>query len=224
MQVFDFTQYSPEWYEARCGVPTASNFHKILTPKTLQMGAGMLTYIVELIAQKYDPAYGIETDSASTAMRNGTILEPEVRRLYEFESGQRVQQVGFCKTDDGRFGCSPDGLIGEDGGLEIKSPTPATQIKYLLAGGVLPDEYRAQVHGSLIVTGRKWWDFMSHCPGTSLPWLKVRVEPDAYTEALRSALDVFWLRYKTARESIEREAAVPIVEPAELSLASDYWS
>lgn len=220
MKIIECDQYSPEWWSARRGVPTASEFGKVLTPAKMQIGAGAQTYINELIASEFDPFYGVESDYATAAMRNGSIVEPEVRRLYEFESGAKVEQVGFCLTDDGRFGCSPDGLVGTDGGVEIKSPLAKTQVAYLRDGG-LPQEYVMQVHGCLLITGRAWWDFISHCPGTSLPSLRVRVEPNAITEALRSALDVFWTMYQEAKRKIVEQ--VPVEAMPERETKADYW-
>lgn len=219
-------QYSSEWWSARCGIPTASEFARILTPKTLTMGAGAQSYINELIAQQFDPNYGLVEGYVSAAMKNGTIMEPEVRRTYEFEYDCHVEQVGFCLTDDRRFGCSPDGLIGDEGGVEIKSPNPATHVGYLRAG-VLPEAYVMQVHGCLIVTGRKWWDFISHCPGTALPKFTVRVKPDGITEALRVGLEQFHEAYQKAltqiTSQIPLEALVPSV-PEYGELSSDYWA
>jgi len=76
---------------------------------------------------------GIEAYT-SRAMQDGIDMEPEARACYSFLAGGEVKQVGFCLSDDGRFGCSPDGLVGDDGGLELKCPLPKTHIKYLVEG------------------------------------------------------------------------------------------
>lgn len=156
----------------------------------MMLSAQAESYICRLIGDKYSLEYPPVTVETA-AMKRGTQLEPEARSYYEMDRGLDVEQDGFCMTDDGRFGCSPDGLVGIDGGLELKCPSPSTHVSYLLEG-VLPSEYKAQVHGSMIVTGRAWWDFMSYCPG--LPPLLIRVGPDDYTEKLRTALEAFWLR------------------------------
>ena len=200
MNIIKCNQYTAEWWDARRGIPTASEFSRIVTPKKWDFAKGSSTYAQELIAQLYDPFYGCHDEFMSTAMSNGSAMEPEARRYYEFSRGVQVEQVGFCLTDDGRFGCSPDGLVGEDGGLECKSPKPTTQIKWLLGGGV-PDEHLAQCHGCMYVTGRKWWDFLSYHP--SIPHLLVRVERDEKTEALGEHLDTFDKSYRAAREEIE---------------------
>jgi hypothetical protein len=203
MKVIECEQYSPLWWQVRRGVPTASEFGSILTPKTMKLAAAADAYICRLIGDAFDLAYP-RPSFTNAEMRHGTEAEPESRHWYEMETDTTVQQVGFCTTDDGRFGCSPDGLIGDDGVLELKNPSPGTHVAYLMDGG-LPAEYRAQCHGHLIVTGRAWCDFLSYCPG--LPPFLVRVYPDDYTTALRDALDVFWRRLQTAKELISKEAA-----------------
>ena len=194
MIVHHCTQGSPEWFELRRGIPTASNFDRILTPKTGKPSASADPYISELIAERYHigPLDELEA-TASDAMKQGLALEPEARHRYEAETGVAVAQVGFVTTDDGRLGCSPDGLVGDSGGLEVKCPSGKTHVGYLRER-VLPDDYKAQVHGSLIVTGRKWWDFVSYCHG--LPLFRVRVVPDEYTDRLREALYLFVARYE----------------------------
>lgn len=201
MKTFRFAQYSEEWWKTRKGVPTASNFGKVFTAKTMKPSASQDDYIAELIADRVDttPPEFIAQD-ITPDMMHGLETEGEARAFYAMDRDVDVDEVGFCLTDDGRFGCSPDGLVGDDGGLELKCPQLKTQVKYLLAGG-LPDEYRGQVHGSLIVTGRAWWDFLSYAPG--LPPLLLRVEPDAYTKALAAALEPFWAKYQEAWRQIQ---------------------
>lgn len=193
VQIFDCLQYSPEWWVVRRGIPTASNFGRIMTPKKMELSSQADDYIAELIADRVQLAAPVTMDHPmSRDMANGMNMEPEARRWYAMKADVDVRQVGFCLTADGRFGCSPDGLIGTDGGLELKCPAHKTQVKYLLAG-TLPEEYKCQVHGSLIVTGRAYWDFVSYCPGLAPLWL--RIEPDGFTAKLRSALDQFHGRY-----------------------------
>jgi hypothetical protein len=198
MKVFDFAQYSPEHWAMRRGRPTASRFGDLITAVRGDPSKSADAYINDLIAQIYDDSYGNVDDYVTAAMRNGTIMEPAARRFYEFERDVEVTQVGFCLSDCGRYGGSPDGLA--DGGvLELKCPTLKTQVQYLRAGG-LPVEYRAQCHGHLIVTGLPWCDFLSYAHG--LPPLLVRVEPDEYTEKLRDCLAKFLDDYQRERARI----------------------
>jgi len=171
MQIHECDQLSDSWWTLRRGVPTASEFSSILTPKTMKLSAGAMTYTCKLIGDTFDPRYPRKDGPATAAMRDGTEMEPFSRRWYEFERNVTVRQVGFVTTDDGRFGCSPDGLVGSEGGIQLKNPQPHVQVRYLLEGG-LPDEHKCQVHGELAVSGREWWDFVSHCEG--LPPLIVR--------------------------------------------------
>lgn len=205
MQRFDMIQGSQLWFEVRRGVPTASCFDQIITP-TGKPSASAVKYACELVGQLVDPDFGVMQSYESAAMKNGKMIEPEARRWYEFDAGEKVEQVGFCLTDDGRFGSSPDSLVGEDGCIELKAPLPKTHAFYLLQG-VVPPEYLPQVHGHLLVTGRKWCDFMSYHP--AMEPLRIRVYPDAYTEALRGALEAFWTQYQNVLAKLKPVRYVP---------------
>lgn len=200
MIVHTCKQYSEDWYRVRRGVPTASEAGRIVTPARWQLSSQAEAYACELVSQEYDHDYGPRDEYVTAAMRNGRILEPASRRFYEYETNRDVTEVGFCTTDDGRFGCSPDGLCGDDGGLELKNPTAATHVKWLVNGGV-PSEYLPQIHFSLLVTRRKWWDFMSFYAG--LPPLLVRVEPDEKTVQLAEVLEAFWLTLSSIRQQVQ---------------------
>jgi hypothetical protein len=103
-----------------------------------------------------------ESGYTNAAMERGILLEPEARAAYEAESGLLVDTVGFIIHDELLTGASPDGLIGEDGGLEIKCPGAAAHLDYLR--GEIPNDYKLQVIHSLWLTGRQWWDFTSYAP------------------------------------------------------------
>jgi len=202
-QILTFEQRSPEWYAARRGVPTASEFGNIITPKKGEYAAAADTYINQLIDEVMRP----DASQAFTGNRHterGELLEDDARELYAFERELAPQQVGFILNDAGTLGCSPDSLIGVAGGLEIKCPDGPTHVKWVRAGGI-PDEHKPQVHGSLIITGRTWWDFLSYCPGYEP--LLVRVTPDGFTEKLQGHLDRFVSEYHAARSKFLPEAA-----------------
>lgn len=200
MIVHTMQQYTPEWDAVRRGKATASGASKIVTPAKGELSKQYVDYAYELVADLYDLGYGMREDYVNAAMKNGIIKEPESRRWYEFQANCDVLEVGFCETDDHRFGCSPDGLVGEEGGLELKSPTLKVHARYL-DEGVLPLEYKPQVHWSLVVTGRAWWDFMSYAP--PLPPLRVRVEPDEYTKQVADCMEKFWVEFERVRKRIE---------------------
>jgi exodeoxyribonuclease (lambda-induced) len=98
----------------------------------------------------------------SFAVEQGRELEDEAIAFAALEYGYKISKLGFCESDDGRSGCSPDGLIGDHSGIEMKCPRPATHVRYLV-DGVLPKDYAAQVHGSMLITGRAEWVFFSYC-------------------------------------------------------------
>lgn len=155
----EFQQNSLEWMTARAGVVTASEFANILTPAFKARDGEMpKTYLARKLAEKWlGPLPGFNT----LDMEFGKILEEEAKPFYALAFSEDIQSVAFITNDEGTIGCSPDGLISDEGGIEIKCPEPTNHIKYLLAGK-LPDDYAAQVHGSMYVTGRKWWRFMSY--------------------------------------------------------------
>lgn len=101
-----------------------------------------------------------EDGYVNAVMQRGIDLEPKAMLAYAELADVSVRTVGFIQHDDLMAGCSPDGLVGDDGGLELKCPKSATHLSYLKAG-VLPKEHAAQVTHNLWVTGRAWWDFVS---------------------------------------------------------------
>lgn len=186
MQILNLEQNTEEWFQARRGIPTASSFSKIVTPAKGERSLSSKTYMYELIAEKL----GATNDSFSNSWtERGHELEDMARSTFEFLHDLEVKQVGMIKTDDGLIGCSPDGLIGEDGGLEIKCPKSSTHVKYMLEG-VLPREYKTQVQGSLMVSERKYWYFMSYHPELD-PFI-IKVERDEeFISKMRSHIDDF---------------------------------
>lgn len=203
----DCKQGSAEWREARAGVPTASGFDKIITPKTLKPSEQATGYLHHLIAEWL---LGRPLDDCGSSMwtERGLELEGEAVAYYEMERGIDVEEVGFVLRDDRRAGCSPDRLVGNDGGLEIKCPSAAVHVGYLLDPASLEARYRGQVQGGLYITGLPWWDLLSYCP--ELPAVVRRVEPDPeYVAALVPALGTFLARMDAAKAQIEsiREAA-----------------
>jgi len=196
MRIIDCEQRSQEWFEARLGLPTASNFDKLLTTKG-EVSKQRNKYLYRLAGEKV--AEQSEETYQNAIMQRGIILEDEARQLYQLITGQEVQTVGFCLANG--YGCSPDGLIGEDGVIEIKCPIASTHVAYLLAG-VLPLDYFQQCQGELFVTGRKWVDFMSYYPG--IKPLIVRVKRDEkFIKKLKSELKLFCVELKEVINKIK---------------------
>lgn len=168
----DIEQGSPEWIAARIGIPTASQFHRILTPKTLKPSTQAEAYMNELLAE-WALDCSLQGD-ISEFMERGTGLEESAVKFYEFERDVETQKVGFCMLDDQSAGCSPDRFVGEDGGMEIKCPSPQVHVANLL--NLDFDKHRIQVQGGLWIMGRKWWDTLSYHP--DLPPALLRMERD----------------------------------------------
>lgn len=185
----DLIQGSPQWHDARRGVMTASAIGKMLTP-TLKVAdndtsrALTATLAAERIAGFTEETY------ANADMQRGNDCEPIARDYY---SGlyQQAVECGFMLRveDDWTLGYSPDGVIADDGLLEVKSPRAKTHVLTTLADKV-PAHYMAQCQAGLLVSGRKWIDWVSYCGG--LPLYVKRVYPDpAWFEAITAACRVF---------------------------------
>jgi hypothetical protein len=199
MKILNTPQRTPEWYSARRGIPTCSRFDSILTPKTGKPSAGQDKLINELIAEAImPPEQGVINTYVSAEMEQGMILEAEARCAFELQFATApVGEVGFILHDSGSFGGSPDALVGDHSGVEIKCPQGATHVGYVRANE-LPPEYRCQVHGYMIVTGRNEWEFFSYA--RNLPPLRVLVRRDDFTASLERELLAFVDRLNTARK------------------------
>lgn len=205
MQVFNCEQGSAEWFSCRAGIPTASMFSVVMSEgrpdghlpthimdAMVKSGctAEQLASAVKAAKRKYGNASQVRkqymrelageilteecTESYSNAhMDRGKVMEDDARRLYAFIADADPVQVGFIRN--GQKGASPDSLVGDNGGLEIKTALPHIQIDRLERDR-LPPEHVAQVQGGLWVAEREWWDFVSFWP--KLPMLKVRVYRD----------------------------------------------
>jgi putative phage-type endonuclease len=156
----DIDQGTPEWFAARVGIPSASNFDKIFTSKgakSAQSKAFMNTLLAEFITGEKASVKQTEW------MERGIELEADARTAYEFITDESVEETGIVYADELRLvSCSPDGLM-QTKGLEIKCPSPGVHIGYLI-DQKLPTTYVQQVQGSMYVTGLLQWDFMSYHP------------------------------------------------------------
>jgi hypothetical protein len=182
LEIFNCEQGSPEWFEARRGVPTASNFAALLAKGE---GKTRRTYLLKLAGEAIT---GECAESYSNAhMERGHVMEADARNLYAFDHDVEPAPVGFMKR--GRAGASPDSLVGASGMLEIKSKLPHLQLD-VLDKGKLPSEHVAQVQGQMWIAGRDWCDFVSYWP--RLPLFCVRVERDEkYIATLAQAVADF---------------------------------
>ncbi len=151
-------QGSEEWFKARTGVVTASRFAAVMSSDKL---ATYKNYLAEIVAERLT---GQMADSyTSKEMQWGIDHEDEARMVYEAIKGVEVQQTGLLKHAELEAGASPDGLVGADGGIEIKCPNTATHITTLLSGKA-PSKYYAQMQGQMWIGELKWVDFVSYDP------------------------------------------------------------
>lgn len=191
MRQFITRQGSEEWLRLRLGVPTASNFEKLIQPKKWEPTKGdtrnkyKMFLLTELILD--EPL----SEDVSAAMHHGTTHEENARAAYEMQMGVDVLPGGFCTNDDETFGASPDGFVGEDGLVQFKCPfKPEIHTKYLMNPLDFAEEYFVQTQGELFVTGRKWNDLVSYVG--IMPMVRVRIEPvPEFQEKLAQALHSF---------------------------------
>ena len=155
-------QRTEEWFEARMGCVTASRTADVMAKTKSGYAASRANYMAELICERLTGER--QGGFSSAAMQWGTETEPQARMAYEIMTGATVVETGFVLHPEiAGFGASPDGLIGEDGLIEIKCPNTATHIDTLLADKV-PTKYIIQMHVQMLCTGRAWCDFVSFDP------------------------------------------------------------
>ena len=165
----EIIQGSPEWHDLRRGRFTASNIPKLFMGKTTQGYSDALYRVaMERVTGKSTESY------SNAAMMRGIQLEPMARQIYEIEKQTLVEECGFVEVDEW-MGCSPDGLVGKDGMIQIKCPAFNTHIGYIVSEEV-PKDYYIQMQAEMWMSGRQWNDFMSFHP--DLPSLIIRLTPD----------------------------------------------
>jgi hypothetical protein len=226
-------QRSLEWYAARAGRITASESG----PFILNSGKVADTARQKLIDKKLAEWAGeFDEPFVNDAMKRGIALEAVARRQYEIMIGQPVCEVGFASDEAHALGFSPDGFVLSEypeemdetsirlaivGGVELKAPSGSTQIRYLREG-VLPEEYKFQVHQSMGLSGAPWWDFYSFCPRVTnwtktremwvceeweagkIPSFYIRTYRDAFTEQLLAGLKDISAEYLRQRAWLEQ--------------------
>ena len=167
-------QGSAAWFAIRRGIPTAGSFHKLITPKKMEISAQRYDYACQLIAEKLLNTTLQSLDGLEHIERGKALEGPAVQQ-YEFVNDVQTRAVGFLTTDDGMVGASPDRLIvGRARGLEIKAPAPNTQISYLLFG--TDEKYRPQVQGQMWVGELDDSDFYAYAE--RMPAVSIRTPRD----------------------------------------------
>jgi hypothetical protein len=244
MKIHDCEQMTLEWIRLHFGIPSAAGLDQLLTPNfELRKGEMPNTYVCKKVAEVIQNRPVIDLSTSSFMMEQGMILESEARPWFELEYDKKVKTIGFITTDDGRFGCSPDGLIecSEcDGkgwyshgstddpqqmqcqvcagtGLEecgLEIKSPAAHTHVkYLVNGVLPKEYVAQVLGSMFVTGFKKWIFVSYRRGFPALVLEIYRDEKAMS-AIASAIDSFHADFERAMDRISNITKLREIEAA----------
>jgi hypothetical protein len=201
MIIVDVQQGTQEWVAARLGIPTASRFSDIITPKTRKASASQGRYLCELVAERLT---GFPANDASTDfMLRGSALEAEAVAAYEFDTQATTSKVGFVLDDSRSWGCSPDRLVGTDGLLEIKCLGVVNHVAAVL--GMRDNDHDAQVQGQLWITGRKWADLFFFNP--SIATHRIRVERDEkFIAALAENVAAFCRKLEEAHAMIVGDA------------------
>lgn len=186
IEIFDCEQYSPEWWDVRLGLPTASNFAAIMAS-----GEGRRKLLYQLAGEILtgEPA----ENYSNAAMQRGKDMEAEARAHYAFTREVQLTRVGFVRRTlpSGRFvGCSPDSLIGDAGMLEIKTMAPHLLIQ-LAESGRFPTEHRAQIHGSLWVSGRQTCDLSIFYRKMPIAPVYSVIRDEVYIREISNAIEIF---------------------------------
>jgi len=188
MKTYNIEQGTQEWLDLRKGKMTASHAQAISAN-----GKGLGTYILELMAEYYSIAE--KEHYTNEHIERGNELEGCARGIYELEYDIEVQEVGFVELDQ-YVGCSPDGLVGEDGLIEIKCPSDKKHFNFIL-NDKIDSAYVWQMQMQMLVTGRQWCDFVSFNPNYKDSIVTQRVERD------EPALEKLKLGLETGKEKIE---------------------
>lgn len=219
MKILHLPQGSAEWLAARAGVITASRFidARATLSRASKNGkagdpAGKAIEYAWQVALERIAGEPVSEAFATWQMRRGTELEPEARMSYEMKTGLLASEEGLILSDDGVFGYSADGLVGDDGIIEIKCPANCQKIGDIWTNPeAAADEYIDQIQGGMWITGRKWCDFIMYCP-----WLepvgkelfRKRIERDeAYIAELERDLNKFAALVNSYESTLRAEAA-----------------
>ena len=201
----DIEQGTDEWFAIRCGKVTASRVADIIATTKSGYSASRANYEAQLICEILT---GKPAESfTNAAMQWGTETEPLARAQYELKTGNMVNQIGFVVHPIiEQAGASPDGLIGEDGCIEIKCPNTSTHLDTLLSQKV-PSKYITQMTWQMVCTGRKWCDFVSYDPRLpeNLQLYIERIELDEdYAKKLQNEVVMFLVEVNEKIEKLRK--------------------
>lgn len=198
MKIYNDPQGSQAWLSVRLGKLTASNAQAIKTN-----GKGLDTLVLNAVAERLT---GKQTNTYTNPdMERGNEIEDDARFSYQLETGLLVEQVGFCELDE-YIGASPDGFV-DDGLVEIKCPTPKVFVEYMYTGKVDP-KYYAQMQMQMLVTARKWCDYVVYHPDFPQTTIIKRIDEDAdFQEKLNDGLERGVKKIQEVLHEIENKQA-----------------
>jgi putative phage-type endonuclease len=208
MRTIDHPQGSPEWLQARVGLVTASRVADIIARTKSGPSTSRANYLGQLVAERLT-GQSAEDGYTNADMQRGTDLEPAARFAYECKTGALVQTCGLVLHPALQAGASPDGLVADDGLIEIKCPRTHTHIDYLEAGKP-PAKYLPQMAWQCICTGRAWVDFVSYDPKMPerLQLFVVRYAPElGYLRELEAEVSAFIAEVDAKVEALSKLAA-----------------
>lgn len=209
LTILDAPQGSDEWLQNRCGLLTASTIGQMITPKTVKVANNdTARSLTRSLAAERITGY-VEPTFTSDDMYRGNMSEPVARDIYS-KRYEPAHEVGFMllKEESFSLGFSPDGLIQDEGLLEIKAPRQKKHLATILDDAV-PLEHMAQIQAGLFVSGREWLDFISYCGG--MPLFVKRVLPDkSWFDTIQAAAGLF---EENVTAMIERFYALTNGEP-----------
>lgn len=186
LDIYTMDQGTPEWLQCKLGIISTSKFSDVLAKGN---GTVRNKYILKLASEIITGTRRKEYQNDD--FKRGVEQEPAARAEYEFNTGNSVNQIGFAKL--GRIGCSPDGLIGSPGGMEIKSAIPEIQIPIVIAKEI-PPTHKPQMQGCMMVMNCEWWDFVSYSPlikNKNFIFIKRMHRDQEYIDNLQKELLVF---------------------------------
>lgn len=190
--VDNIKQVSEEWFRLKAGVVSGTGFAKVLAKgKGNAMAKTRLDYLYQLATERITGKSADETPNMRW-MQHGKENEAQARSIYQIQNCIAVDEVAFIYLNEHkRIGVSPDGLVGDQGMVEIKCVKLSTHVGYLLKNR-LPPEYKSQVQGQLWVADRQWCDFCSYSEHSHIELMTVRVWRDEeYIDRLAEEVSVF---------------------------------
>jgi len=209
MKFYQVDQYTKEWSELRKGMPTASFAHLFITPDGKPKNPDTQErkrYLYKLVAERILQIPMPSSFDGNEHTERGHALEERATQSFFAQSGYKVAPGGFCRTDDGRYGCSPDGLMrNKREALEVKCPAVWTHMQYMCEGP--GDKYKAQVQMQIMIGEFDCVHFWSYHPDFA-PVHVVTLPDERYIARLHEQLDLFYQEIQSKEGYVRRHGNV----------------